>query len=38
MAACHTYPELQKSGPPKRKNLLKGDLVFVGQPEPAPSR
>ncbi len=33
-----TYRELQKSGPPKLKTLVKGDLVFVGQPEPAASR
>jgi hypothetical protein len=33
-----TYPEPQKSGPPKTKNLVKGDLVFVGRPESPPSR
>jgi hypothetical protein len=33
-----TYPEPQKSGPPKNKNLVKGDLAFVGKPEPPPSR
>jgi hypothetical protein len=30
-----TYLEPQKSGPPKVQDLIKGDIVFVGQPEPA---
>ena len=30
-----TYLDPQKSGPPKVQNLIKGDIVFVGQPEPA---
>jgi hypothetical protein len=30
-----TYPAPQKSGQPKQQDLIKGDLVFVGQPEPA---
>src|SRR5262249_15607351 len=29
-----TYPAPQKSGPPIVKDLINGDLVFVGQPEP----
>ena len=29
-----TYPAPQKSGPPITKDLVNGDLVFVGQPEP----
>jgi hypothetical protein len=33
-----TYPEPQKSGPPKTRSLVKGDLVFVGGPEIPPSR
>jgi hypothetical protein len=32
------YPEPQKSGPPKTRNFIKGDLVFVGGPESPPSR
>jgi hypothetical protein len=32
------YPEPQKSGPPKTKNLVEGDLVFVGGRESPPSR
>ena len=30
-----TYRDPQKSGPPKVQDLIKGDIVFVGQPEPA---
>ena len=30
-----TYLWPQKSGPPKVQDLIKGDIVFVGQPEPA---
>jgi hypothetical protein len=30
-----TYPAPQKSGPPKVQDLIKGDMVFVGQPEAA---
>jgi hypothetical protein len=30
-----TYLDPQKSGPPKVQDLIKGDIVFVGQPEPA---
>jgi hypothetical protein len=30
-----TYQAPQKSGRPKQQDLIKGDLVFVGQPEPA---
>jgi hypothetical protein len=30
-----TYQAPQKSGRPKPQDLIKGDLVFVGQPEPA---
>jgi hypothetical protein len=33
-----TYPEPQKAGSPKVKNLVKGDLVFVGERENPPSR
>jgi hypothetical protein len=29
-----TYLDPQKSGPPKVQDLIKGDIVFVGQPEP----
>jgi len=29
-----TYPVPQKSGPPVVKDLVNGDLIFVGQPEP----
>ena len=29
-----SYPVPQKSGPPIVKDLVNGDLVFVGQPEP----
>jgi len=29
-----TYLWPQKSGPPKVQDLIKGDIVFVGQPEP----
>jgi hypothetical protein len=29
-----SYPVPQKSGPPVVKDLINGDLVFVGQPEP----
>jgi hypothetical protein len=32
-----TYPAPQKSGRPKQQDLIKGDIVFVGQPEPAAS-
>jgi hypothetical protein len=32
-----TYQAPQKSGRPKPQDLIKGDIVFVGQPEPAPS-
>ena len=32
-----TYLWPQKSGPPKVQDLIKGDIVFVGQPEPAAS-
>jgi hypothetical protein len=31
-----TYLDPQKSGPPKVQDLIKGDIIFVGQPEPAP--
>jgi hypothetical protein len=31
-----TYLDPQKSGPPKVQELIKGDIIFVGQPEPAP--
>jgi hypothetical protein len=30
-----TYPAPQKSGRPKQQDLIKGDIVFVGQPESA---
>lgn len=30
-----TYLDPQKSGPPKVQELIKGDITFVGQPEPA---
>ena len=30
-----TYLDPQKSGPPKVQELIKGDIIFVGQPEPA---
>jgi hypothetical protein len=30
-----TYQAPQKSGQPKQQDLIKGDIVFVGQPEPA---
>lgn len=30
-----TYLAPQKSGPPKAQDLIKGDMVFVGQPEAA---
>jgi hypothetical protein len=30
-----TYLDPQKSGPPKVQDLIKGDIVFIGQPEPA---
>jgi hypothetical protein len=30
-----TYLDPQKSGPPKVQDLIKGDIIFVGQPEPA---
>jgi hypothetical protein len=30
-----TYLDPQKSGPPKVQDLIKGDIVFVGRPEPA---
>jgi hypothetical protein len=30
-----TYQAPQKSGRPKQQDLIKGDIVFVGQPEPA---
>jgi hypothetical protein len=30
-----TYQAPQKSGRPKPQDLIKGDIVFVGQPEPA---
>jgi hypothetical protein len=29
-----TYLDPQKSGPPKVQDLIKGDIIFVGQPEP----
>jgi hypothetical protein len=29
-----TYLDPQKSGPPKVQDLIKGDITFVGQPEP----
>jgi hypothetical protein len=29
-----TYLDPQTSGPPKVQDLIKGDIVFVGQPEP----
>jgi hypothetical protein len=32
-----TYLDPQKSGPPKVQDLIKGDIIFVGQPEPAAS-
>src|SRR5262249_56983699 len=28
-----TYLDPQKSGPPKVQDLIKGDIIFVGQPE-----
>jgi hypothetical protein len=31
-----TYLDPQKLGPPKVQDLIKGDIIFVGQPEPAP--
>jgi hypothetical protein len=31
-----TYLDPQKSGPPKVQDLIKGDIIFVGQPEPSP--
>jgi hypothetical protein len=30
-----TYQAPQKSGRPKQQDLIKGDIIFVGQPEPA---
>jgi hypothetical protein len=30
-----TYLDPQRSGPPRVQDLIKGDIVFVGQPEPA---
>ena len=30
------YLAPQKSGRPKKENLIKGDLIFVGEPEPKP--
>jgi len=30
-----TYQAPQKLGRPKQQDLIKGDIVFVGQPEPA---
>jgi len=30
-----TYLDPQKSGPPKVQDLIKGDIIFVGQSEPA---
>jgi hypothetical protein len=30
-----TYLDPQKSGPPKIQDLIKGDIIFVGSPEPA---
>ena len=32
-----TYLDPQKSGPPKVQDLIKGDIIFVGQPESAAS-
>ncbi len=32
-----TYLDPQKSGPPKVQDLIKGDIIFVGQPEAAAS-
>jgi hypothetical protein len=29
-----TYLDPQRSGPPKVQDLIKGDIIFVGQPEP----
>jgi hypothetical protein len=29
-----TYLDPQRSGPPKVQDLIKGDIVFVGQPQP----
>jgi len=29
-----TYLDPQKSGPPQVQDLIKGDIIFVGQPEP----
>jgi hypothetical protein len=32
-----TYLDPQKSGPPKVQDLIKGDIIFVGQPQSAAS-
>jgi hypothetical protein len=32
-----TYLDPQRSGPPKVQDLIKGDIVLVGQPEPTGS-
>ena len=38
LASLHvTYLSPQKSGAPKVQDLIKGDIVFVGQPEGAGS-